>query len=127
MDKPTKRDRGAIPPPEPRRLERVKRWSSEHLPGGMRTLVIGNAILVVLLLVWAIQPNPNTANRGPGFGGGNQPQPVGIAQAQPGEIRITLNALGTVTPLATVTVKPQVGGQLAKINFTEGGGRPGGG
>ena len=30
------------------------------------------------------------------------------------------NALGTVTPLATATVRPQVGGMLTKIYFTEG-------
>ncbi len=37
-----------------------------------------------------------------------------------GPINITLNALGTVTPLATATVTPQVGGLLTKLYFTEG-------
>ena len=35
-------------------------------------------------------------------------------------INVTLNALGTVTPLATATVRPQVGGMLTKFYFTEG-------
>ena len=39
---------------------------------------------------------------------------------QKGDIAITLNALGTVTPLATVTVRPQVSGAILRINFTEG-------
>src|SRR5262249_31114403 len=50
----------------------------------------------------------------------NQALPVGVAKAVSGDIDMTLNELGTVTPLATVTVKPQVGGQLVKINFSEG-------
>ncbi|WP_081682506.1 efflux RND transporter periplasmic adaptor subunit, partial [Pseudacidovorax intermedius] len=36
------------------------------------------------------------------------------------QLPITLDALGTVTPLATVTLKPQVGGVLTEVLFTEG-------
>src|SRR5207302_10034551 len=92
-----------------------------YVPGGMKTVVVSTAVLLVALLVWAIQPDPNAQRaRNPFFGARNQPMPVGIAKANPGDIDVTLNALGTVTPLATVTVKPQVGGQLIKIDFQEG-------
>ncbi|HLN24066.1 MAG TPA: MdtA/MuxA family multidrug efflux RND transporter periplasmic adaptor subunit [Patescibacteria group bacterium] len=53
------------------------------------------------------------------FGAGG-PVPVVAATAQKGDIAITLNALGTVTPLATVTVKTQISGQLTQIAFHEG-------
>ena len=46
--------------------------------------------------------------------------PVVAASAQKGDINITLNALGTVTPLASVTVRTQISGQLMRIEFTEG-------
>ena len=49
-----------------------------------------------------------------------QPMPVAVAIVDTGKINVTLNALGTVTSLSTVTVKPQVSGQLVKINFEEG-------
>ena len=39
---------------------------------------------------------------------------------KPGDIDITLAALGTVTARNTVTVKPRVDGQLVRINFREG-------
>jgi multidrug efflux system membrane fusion protein len=45
---------------------------------------------------------------------------VGVASVGKGDIPITINALGTVTPLATVTVHPQINGPLVKIAFTEG-------
>lgn len=45
---------------------------------------------------------------------------VGVAVAKKGDIRIFLQGLGTVTPPATVMVKPQVSGQLVQIAFTEG-------
>lgn len=37
-----------------------------------------------------------------------------------GDIGINLNALGTVTSLATVTIRSQISGYLLKIDFTEG-------
>jgi len=50
----------------------------------------------------------------------NGPMPVGTITAQKGNIDITVNALGTVTPLATVTVRTQIAGQLMQLNFQEG-------
>jgi multidrug efflux system membrane fusion protein len=46
--------------------------------------------------------------------------PVVAATATTGDVGITLSALGTVTPLATVTVKTQIAGQLMQIAFQEG-------
>jgi len=47
-------------------------------------------------------------------------QSVGAATIGPGNIRVIVNALGTVTPLATVTVQTQISGQLTDVAFTEG-------
>src|SRR3954470_24199219 len=63
--------------------------------------------------------------------GGNQPAqtgrfqtsgpvPVGTTKVEKGDIPVTLTALGTVTPLAMVTVKTQINGQLTEIAFQEG-------
>ncbi len=48
------------------------------------------------------------------------PMPVGTARVEKGDMPITLGALGTVTPLATVTLKTQIAGQLIEIGFQEG-------
>ncbi len=50
----------------------------------------------------------------------NQPLPVATAVAASGDIDITLDALGTVTSLATVTVVSQISGQLVSVNYIEG-------
>ena len=56
---------------------------------------------------------------GPG-GGQSGPVAVTVAAVSSGDIQVKIPALGTVTPLATVTVKTQVSGQLQKIAFQEG-------
>jgi len=58
--------------------------------------------------------------RGGPAGAGGPPMPVGVAKVSNGDIDITLNALGTVTPIATVTVQSQIAGQLVQIGYTEG-------
>ena len=45
---------------------------------------------------------------------------VSVATVASGEITVRIPALGTITPLATVTVKTQISGQLQKVFFTEG-------
>ena len=99
----------------------ISTWSGDH-PRISRVLWIALILVCIAGVIWWFYPKPQ--QRFGGFGGGrggaNQAQPVGVAQAVNGPINITLNALGTVTPLATATVRPQVGGLLLKINFTEG-------
>jgi multidrug efflux system membrane fusion protein len=97
---------------------RIGRWSDEHLPGGQRVLWIALGLILLALVIWAIRPGPNAGAPRSRFGGGMQP--VGVATATSGDIDVTLNALGTVTPIATVTVRPQVSGQLLKFDVAEG-------
>src|SRR4051812_46889615 len=60
---------------------------------------------------------------GPGGGGGGggggarggPPTTVGVAVAEKSDLSVTLEALGTVTPVATAKVRPQVGGVLQEI------------
>jgi len=47
-------------------------------------------------------------------------QAVGVAKAVSGSMPETVEALGTVTPTATVTVLPQLSGYLTAVGFTEG-------
>ncbi|UPG89804.1 MdtA/MuxA family multidrug efflux RND transporter periplasmic adaptor subunit [Luteibacter aegosomaticola] len=68
------------------------------------------------LLIWRA-PWSNTAQKN---GGRQASTSVGVATATTGDIPVTLNALGTVTSLATATVKSQISGYLTAIPFKEG-------
>ena len=48
------------------------------------------------------------------------PQTVGVAPVTTGSMPVTLSALGTVTPFATVTVVPQLSGYLTAVGFRQG-------
>ncbi len=85
-------------------------------------LVIGLIVLIAvvagayLLLRWIYSGQPSTAGRSQ-F---SAAQSVGAATIGQGDIRVVVNALGTVTPIATVTVQTQINGQLMEVGFTEG-------
>src|SRR6185295_4343596 len=60
---------------------------------------------------------------GPGGGRGGRgapPSTVGVATATRADLPIVLDALGTVTPIVTVTVRPQVSGQITQVLYSEG-------
>ena len=80
-------------------------------------------VLLVLAIIGATvwyyprpESQPKTGGRGQ-FGG---PVPVALATVQKGDMPVTLTGLGTVTPLATVTVKTQINGYLTEVAFQEG-------
>lgn len=93
-------------------------WADSHLPGGQRVLWIVGGLLLLLIVIWAIQPDSSSTSRRGRFG--SSLMSVDVSKVTSGNIDVTLNALGTVTPLATVTVRPQVSGQLLKFDVQEG-------
>ncbi|HYK38978.1 MAG TPA: MdtA/MuxA family multidrug efflux RND transporter periplasmic adaptor subunit [Candidatus Eremiobacteraceae bacterium] len=58
--------------------------------------------------------------KGKGPGAGAYAVPVVVATAQSGELPVFYNGLGSVTPVATVTVRSRVDGQLINVAFKEG-------
>jgi membrane fusion protein, multidrug efflux system len=48
------------------------------------------------------------------------PQAVRVAPVTVGDMPLTLDELGTVTPFETVTIRTQIAGTLQKVGFTEG-------
>ncbi len=65
------------------------------------------------------------AGAGPGKGNGKGkpdtgPVPVTVVEARQQEVAVHRTALGTVSAMNTVTVSPQVGGQLLSLHFKEG-------
>ncbi|MGV6873394.1 efflux RND transporter periplasmic adaptor subunit [Pseudochelatococcus sp. B33] len=82
-------------------------------------VVLAAAVAAVVLYG---RPDPSTQT-GPGrFGRGGPPGgvPVEAAAVARHDMPVTLQALGTVTPLATVTARTRVTGQLTRVVFSEG-------
>jgi membrane fusion protein, multidrug efflux system len=83
-------------------------------------IVLAVLVLAAFGVYRALAPAGTPATRPAARSSQVPPQPVGAATVGRGDIRVILNALGTVTPLATVTVKTQISGQLIQIGFKEG-------
>jgi membrane fusion protein, multidrug efflux system len=84
-------------------------------------LVVALVLLSLVALARFIQHRqPASVPGAPGRGGQNGPVAVSVATVTSGDIQLRIPALGTVTPLATVTVRTQISGIMQKILFTEG-------
>jgi multidrug efflux system membrane fusion protein len=77
------------------------------------------AVAIVGAAVWYLPRPGRQANPG-GRAASGAPVPVGTATVQKGDMPVTLSGLGTVTPLAMVTVKTQINGYLMSVGFQEG-------
>lgn len=95
-----------------------------------RKRLLGGALLIVGLVVAAVllwrqfAGDGPTATRQPGAppwrAEGNQPVPVRVVTAVNEPLAVFIKALGTVTPLKTVTVRSRVDGELIRVAFREG-------
>lgn len=91
-----------------------------------RATLIGSLIALLALggmgwLAWHFTRPATEASAGPGgVRRGPPATTVGVATAEQANIPIVLDALGTVTPQATVRVRPQVSGVMQKVLFKEG-------
>jgi multidrug efflux system membrane fusion protein len=79
-------------------------------------------VIVALLVAFVLYLRSKQPVAAPPRGRNSQngPVAVSVATAVSGDIQVKIPALGTVTPLATVTVRTQITGTLQKIYFTEG-------
>lgn len=79
-------------------------------------------LLIIALIAAAVWyfPRPESQPRNAGRPPAGAPLPVGVAPVEKGDMPVTLSQLGTVTPLAMVTVKTQISGYLVQVAFKEG-------
>jgi multidrug efflux system membrane fusion protein len=103
--------------------------ATDHLPAirpvpSRRRRWLGSLVALAVVLGLAggawylIKRSGEPAGGRPNFGGASST--VGHAAARRMQLPIVIDALGTVTPLATITLKPQVGGVLTEVLYTEG-------
>jgi multidrug efflux system membrane fusion protein len=116
--------------PEPRALPPAEDADTRAPHRGRRWLLIASILVIAAFLVFhfvhrggkgAAQDEAGGKGTGGGKGGSqDRPVPVLAAAAVTKDVGVYLNGLGTVAPLATVTVKSRVDGQLLHLDFTEG-------
>ncbi|HLZ85446.1 MAG TPA: efflux RND transporter periplasmic adaptor subunit [Caulobacteraceae bacterium] len=117
-----------------------RRGNGWRLAVGVAVVILAAVAIAMALTYCAKSPQPGAggpgagpagaAGRGQGrsrgaggAGGGAGGRPavtVGVAKAALGDIPITVSALGTVTPVATVQIQARVSGLLERVGFKEG-------
>ncbi|MFC7287461.1 MdtA/MuxA family multidrug efflux RND transporter periplasmic adaptor subunit [Herminiimonas glaciei] len=91
-----------------------------------RTLIWTLVILIVAGLGFWWWKSPSSADKaaqaggGGRFGGMNMVQPVSVQEVRRQDIRVTVNAIGSINAANTAIVHVQVSGVLQQINFKEG-------
>jgi len=95
----------------PRRKRRWRRW--------LAALVLAVIAFVAFERWEKLGPDTVDANK-PAGKPAVPPQTIRAASAERGDMPITIDALGAVTPLATITIKTQIAGKLMSVGFQEG-------
>jgi multidrug efflux system membrane fusion protein len=118
-----------LTPPRPvrvnehaRRPADARRTVSERSPRRPRLRPFPWLLLIVAIIggvVWYF-PRPETLPKNNGRPPSSTSIPVGVALVEKGDMPVTFAQLGTVTPLAMVTVKTQISGYLMQVAFQEG-------
>jgi membrane fusion protein, multidrug efflux system len=103
--------------PEPRRPE-TQRTRRSRLGLLIWLLLLAAIVAAAIVYLPRLRHSASPAPGGRAMSGG--PTPVGVATAQKGDMPVTLSGLGTVTPLAVVTVQTQISGYLMSVGFQEG-------
>ena len=83
----------------------------------LRPVLWSLLLILVAGVAWRLWGSAPTK---PARNGDAAAQPVGVATVATTDLRVTMNGLGTVTPLATVTVKTQIAGLLTQVAYQEG-------
>jgi len=98
----------------------VVRSSTSHVPPRARWTRVAGAVL----LAAGVLTMPSCSKLAPGAGqregGRSAAVPVKVATATHADVPLQLSAIGRVEPYQTVTIKPQVAGQISRVDFTEG-------
>ena len=105
-------------------IKPIHEASPFEAPPKRRSRFVLISVLVLLVVAggvwWSRQDS--APQQAAGGAGGRNAAPMSIVPevVGKGDVGITLNALGTVTSLATVTIRSQISGYLMKIDFKEG-------
>lgn len=82
---------------------------------------IGILILIALALFLVYRNSKDTsASQAGGKRGQTGPAAITVGQSKTGDINIYVDALGTVTPLSTVTIYSQITGLVQSVHYREG-------
>ena len=113
MDQPLK------PPTEVRTVKPATAKPRSRKGFVLTTIIV---LLMIAGVVWWTRQQTAQQQSGPAGGGrgGGGPMSIVPETVGKGDIGVNLNALGTVTSLATVTVRTQISGYLIKVVFKEG-------
>jgi multidrug efflux system membrane fusion protein len=99
------------PPPPPKRRRNFL----------VRALLV-LALAAAAVFAWQKAENiaPSTTDSTNAGRAGSPPQTVRVAPVETGDMPLTIDALGTVVPFETVTIRTQIAGNLVEVGFTEG-------
>lgn len=95
--------------PDPRKPRRRLAW-----------LPLLLVIALIAGLAWYVSARKNSGGERAGMPRGRPPATVGVAAVEQRDFPVEFDALGTITPIATASVRAQVAGVLQQVLYSEG-------